>query len=80
MLASLDVDLLAIARTDAEAAALIASAIDPRGHAFILGSTNPALPPLYELMAEAERAGKTGERATRSGDAEALERRYRAAV
>ncbi|TVY51061.1 Isocitrate lyase, partial [Lachnellula cervina] len=36
-------DLLAIARTDAEAATLITTTIDPRDHAYILGSTNPTL-------------------------------------
>ncbi|KAK1835460.1 isocitrate lyase [Podospora conica] len=54
-------DLLAIARTDAEAATLITTTIDPRDHAFILGSTNPKLKPLSELMMEAEREGKVGE-------------------
>jgi isocitrate lyase len=53
-------DLLAIARTDAEAATLITSTIDPRDHAFILGATNPALQPLNDLMIAAEQAGKTG--------------------
>ncbi|EPE05465.1 isocitrate lyase [Ophiostoma piceae UAMH 11346] len=55
------VDLVAIARTDAEAATLISSTIDPRDHAYILGSTNPKLQPLNELMAQAEQAGKTGD-------------------
>lgn len=55
------VDLLAIARTDAEAATLITTTIDPRDHAFILGSTNPQLQPLNDLMVAAERAGKTGD-------------------
>lgn len=54
-------DLLAIARTDAEAATLITTTIDHRDHAFILGSTNPQLQPLNDLMVAAERAGKTGE-------------------
>ncbi|KAK0754626.1 isocitrate lyase [Schizothecium vesticola] len=54
-------DLLAIARTDAEAATLITTTIDPRDHAFILGSTNPKLKPLSELMMIAEREGKVGE-------------------
>ncbi|KAK7749196.1 isocitrate lyase 1 [Diatrype stigma] len=53
-------DLLAVARTDAEAATLITTTIDPRDHAFILGATNPALPPLSDLMRAAEREGKTG--------------------
>jgi len=53
-------DLLAIARTDAEAATLITTTIDPRDHAYILGSTNPNLQPLNDLMIAAERAGKNG--------------------
>lgn len=53
-------DLLAIARTDAEAATLITSTIDPRDHAFILGSTNANLQPLNDLMIAAEQSGKNG--------------------
>ncbi|KAF7543020.1 hypothetical protein G7Z17_g11075 [Cylindrodendrum hubeiense] len=53
-------DLLAIARTDAEAATLITTTIDPRDHAFIIGNTNPALEPLNDLMIAAEREGKVG--------------------
>ena len=54
-------DLLAIARTDAEAATLITTTIDPRDHAFILGCTNPDLQALNDLMLAAERAGKVGD-------------------
>lgn len=54
-------DLLAIARTDAEAATLITSTIDYRDHAFIVGSTNPNLQPLVDLMVAAEQAGKQGD-------------------
>ena len=54
-------DLLAVARTDSEAATLITTTIDPRDHAFILGATNPALQPLNSLMVAAEQAGKYGE-------------------
>ncbi|KAK8142654.1 isocitrate lyase 1 [Beauveria asiatica] len=54
-------DLIAVARTDAEAATLITTTIDPRDHAFILGSTNPNLQPLNELMSAAEAAGKRGD-------------------
>jgi isocitrate lyase len=53
-------DLLAVARTDSEAATLITSTIDSRDHAFILGSTNPNLQPLNDLMVAAESSGKTG--------------------
>ncbi|ORY65010.1 isocitrate lyase [Pseudomassariella vexata] len=54
-------DLVAVARTDAEAATLITTTIDPRDHAFIMGSTNPKLQPLNDLMVAAEGAGKSGE-------------------
>jgi isocitrate lyase len=54
-------DLLAIARTDSEAATLITSTIDHRDHAFIVGSTNPNLQPLNDLMVAGEQAGKSGE-------------------
>lgn len=53
-------DLLAIARTDSEAATLITSTIDHRDHAFIVGATNPSLQPLNDLMVAAEQAGKNG--------------------
>ncbi|KAF2753293.1 isocitrate lyase and phosphorylmutase [Pseudovirgaria hyperparasitica] len=53
-------DLLAVARTDSEAATLITSTIDPRDHHYILGATNPALQPLNDLMIAAENAGKNG--------------------
>jgi isocitrate lyase len=53
-------DLLAIARTDSEAATLITSTIDHRDHAFIIGSTNPDIQPLNDLMVIAEHAGKNG--------------------
>ncbi|OOF95100.1 hypothetical protein ASPCADRAFT_207648 [Aspergillus carbonarius ITEM 5010] len=53
-------DLLAIARTDSEAATLITSTIDYRDHAFVVGSTNPNIQPLNDLMVAAELAGKNG--------------------
>ncbi|KAK8245469.1 isocitrate lyase [Phyllosticta capitalensis] len=61
-------DLLAIARTDSEAATLITSTIDPRDHAFIQGATNPALQPLNALMVTAEQAGKSGDELQRIED------------
>ena len=54
-------DLLAIARTDSEAATLITTTIDPRDHGFIMGTTNPNIQPLNDLMIEAENAGKFGD-------------------
>ncbi|KAL0581028.1 isocitrate lyase 1 [Marasmius crinis-equi] len=56
----LGVENLVVARSDSEAATLITTNIDDRDHAFILGSTNPNLPPLNKSMVEAERAGKNG--------------------
>ena len=53
-------DLLAVARTDSEAATLITSTIDHRDQAFILGSTNPNLQPLNDLMVAAESKGVSG--------------------
>ncbi|OJD09701.1 isocitrate lyase [Emergomyces pasteurianus Ep9510] len=53
-------DLLAVARTDSEAATLITSTIDPRDHAFVVGATNPNIQPLNDLMIAAEQAGKNG--------------------
>lgn len=48
-------------RTDAEAATLISTSIDPRDHAFIMGTTNPSLQPLAALLAAAEAEGKAGD-------------------
>lgn len=50
-----------VCRTDAEAATLISTSIDPRDHAFIMGTTNPSLQPLAGLLAAAEASGKTGD-------------------
>ncbi|WVN86032.1 isocitrate lyase [Cryptococcus depauperatus CBS 7841] len=52
---------LLVCRTDSEAATLITTNIDPRDHAFILGSTNPDLLPLNDLMFAAEAEGKYGD-------------------
>lgn len=54
-------DLLAVARTDSDAATLITSSIDHRDHYFIAGATNPNSPDLSSLMAEAEANGIYGE-------------------
>jgi isocitrate lyase len=56
----LNTNTLVIARTDSEAATLISSNIDPRDHAFILGSTK-ALPPLVDVMLAGDIEGKSGE-------------------
>lgn len=55
-------DLLAVARTDSEAATLITSTIDHRDHYFIAGATNPESPDLATLMSEAESKGIYGEK------------------
>ncbi|KAI5120776.1 hypothetical protein M0805_004739 [Coniferiporia weirii] len=57
----LGVENLVVCRTDSEAATLITTNVDERDHAFILGSTNPALRPLVSVMNEADAAGKTGD-------------------
>lgn len=54
-------DLLAVARTDSEAATLITSTIDHRDHYFVAGATNPDSPDLATLMADAESRGIYGE-------------------
>jgi len=53
-------DTLIVARTDAESATLIMTNVDPRDHAFILGSTNPKLKALNDLMMEAEAKNMQG--------------------
>ncbi|KAJ2031815.1 isocitrate lyase 1 [Coemansia sp. S610] len=53
-------ETLVVARTDAEAATLLTSNIDPRDHPFILGSTNCALPPLAQAMSDAQSRGISG--------------------
>ncbi|KAH8671414.1 isocitrate lyase [Xylariales sp. PMI_506] len=50
------VDLVIVARTDAEAATLITSTIDPRDHGFILGATRE-IEPLVNILAEARKSG-----------------------
>ena len=51
---------LIVARTDSEAATLITTNVDERDHAFILGSTNPVVGSLVDVMRQAENAGATG--------------------
>lgn len=53
-------NLIAVARTDSEAATLITSTIDYRDHFFIAGTTNPNVEPLVDVMVEAEAKGLTG--------------------
>jgi isocitrate lyase len=53
-------NLLAIARTDSEAATLITSTVDYRDHYFIVGVTNPDVRPLVDVMVEAEARGAYG--------------------
>lgn len=56
------VENVIVSRTDAEAAKLLTTNIDPRDHPFILGSTNPALEvSLARLMNKAEAEGKFGD-------------------
>ncbi|KAJ2726400.1 isocitrate lyase 1 [Coemansia sp. Benny D115] len=53
-------ETLLVARTDAEAATLLTSNIDPRDHPFILGSTNPSIPHLAAAMNDAQSSGVSG--------------------
>ncbi|KAJ2302954.1 isocitrate lyase 1 [Coemansia sp. RSA 2705] len=53
-------ETLLVARTDAEAATLLTSNIDPRDHPFILGATNRALPSLASVMTDAQSRGAAG--------------------
>lgn len=55
------VENLVVARTDSEAATLITTNVDERDHAFILGTVNPKLEPLVDIMNRAEREGKNGD-------------------
>jgi isocitrate lyase len=50
-------DTIIVGRTDGEAATLIDSNIDPRDHAFIIGSANPQIEPLQRLVEEAMQRG-----------------------
>lgn len=54
-------DTIIVGRTDAEAATLIDSNIDPRDHAFIMGTGNADLPPLQQLIEESLRKGSSAE-------------------
>jgi isocitrate lyase len=54
-------ETLIVARTDAEAATLLTTNIDPRDHGFILGCTTLGLRDLNELMLEGERKNLRGE-------------------
>ncbi|KAJ1645802.1 isocitrate lyase 1 [Coemansia asiatica] len=67
-------ETLLVARTDAEAATLLTSNIDPRDHPFILGSTNPKLPSLAAAMDEAQSRGLSG------SDLERVEAEWNAAA
>eukprot|EP00834_Sanchytrium_tribonematis_P003387 NODE_129_length_16972_cov_2.172643.p2 type:complete len:448 gc:universal NODE_129_length_16972_cov_2.172643:5452-6795(+) len=53
------VETILVARTDAEAATLITSDIDPRDHPFIQGTTEK-LDSLADVMFKAEQSGKSG--------------------
>jgi isocitrate lyase len=54
------VDNIVVARTDAEAATLITTNIDPRDHEFVVGATNPSLQPLATVLHDAETKGIQG--------------------
>ena len=66
----LGVELVIVARTDAEAATLLDSNADGRDHPFILGATTPGSIPLREAIANAVASG--------GGNAEAIEKEWTA--
>lgn len=53
------VDLVPISRMGVEAAVFITNTIDGRGHAFILGSTNPDMEQLNDVISKAGLSGKS---------------------
>ncbi|KAJ2547674.1 isocitrate lyase 1 [Coemansia sp. RSA 1933] len=53
-------ETLLVARTDAEAATLLTSNIDPRDHPFILGATNRELASLASVMSAAQERNVSG--------------------
>jgi isocitrate lyase len=63
------VSTVIIARTDAEAATLLDSNIDPRDHPFILGATVPGTLPLNELIHCARADGKSVDEINRMSQA-----------
>eukprot|EP00127_Corallochytrium_limacisporum_P006527 Clim_evm58s229 gene=Clim_evmTU58s229 len=56
----LGVELIIVARSDAEAATLLNNNVDPRDHCFIYGSTNPNLKGLNEQLRIWREEGKSG--------------------
>lgn len=52
---------IVVARTDAEAATLLSTNVDERDHGYILGTTNPGLGHLVDIMNKAERDGVNGD-------------------
>lgn len=54
------VENIVVARTDAEAATLITTNIDPRDHEFLVGATTPGLEHLAPVLQKAEARGVQG--------------------
>ncbi|POW12068.1 hypothetical protein PSTT_04862 [Puccinia striiformis] len=55
------VENIVVCRTDAEAATLLSTNVDERDHGYILGTTNPNIGHLVDLMNRAQAEGKSGE-------------------
>ncbi|KAG0141142.1 hypothetical protein CROQUDRAFT_664222 [Cronartium quercuum f. sp. fusiforme G11] len=55
------VENIVVCRTDAEAATLLSTNVDDRDHAYILGTTNPNIGHLVDIMKKAELEGKSGD-------------------
>lgn len=55
------VENIVVCRTDAEAATLLSTNVDYRDHGYILGTTNPDVGHLVDLMNRAQEQGKSGD-------------------
>jgi len=55
------VENIVVCRTDAEAATLLSTNVDERDHGYILGTTNPNIGHLVDLMNRAQSEGKSGD-------------------
>jgi isocitrate lyase len=55
------VENIVVCRTDAEAATLLSTNVDERDHGYILGTTNPNIGHLVDIMNRAQSEGKSGD-------------------
>ena len=67
----LGTELLIVARTDAEAASLLDSNMDPRDHPFIVGATVEGLPSLVQVANAAKASGESVDAASKRWETKA---------